>query len=150
MSKVLILKIDGCNWFVKKGNTTTNATLESVNDDNYLKVKQVGMAMSKNPIQTMEELETFIFFKIGNDKLWDMLPRLIDESSLDLSIEETNMLCQNIENQARYREDKILAFLDTVELEGTNMLNICAINDRGFNEKFSVDLRKKTIGNIVS
>lgn len=60
--------------------------------------------------------------------------------------EDIQKCINNLKSQVAYRELEILKNYDSIELSGTNIVNIYAKNENGF----GIDIRKETLGNICN
>lgn len=144
MNRIFVLNINGVNWYVVSGGTIVNATTENVNIENYNSVYDINcftLSPQEGTIESIEDLERHVFEIVGRENMWDRLGDMIER----VACVDTKKLCSVLEGQLSFRENRVLTYLDSVEMIGTNQIKVCALDGNAF----VVDIRKESIGGLV-
>ena len=140
MKKLLVVKLEGINYYTFAGCKLVNMTCDEITNENCETVNSFNCFTCAENIPHTEALEVEVMDFVADNKLQDViLPELS---------KVTDSNTARIGRQRAIRENFVLANFDSLEVEG-NTITIYSKSDDC--DGISIDFRNdpKTIGNIV-
>ena len=142
MNELYTYELNGITWATTTRSSMVHATFDTVTTlKEYEASRDFDVFTVYDINWTNDILANKVVEFVGNSMLWERLySDLIIVSDFD-----SNVICRQIEKNACFRENFILANYSSCEVEG-NLLHIYSTNGNGF----TVGHNKERLGDIVS